>query len=811
VTSSYLEKPKYLTPLKGGADDFTVVASRVYLQEVSSQICGVLDHPVTIIDINRLQQYKNNPQQCRVDSKLELFALRTSCKLLRHCAGHQKCLECDSFHAELFEKLPREAAISVLEARIDKKANSPLPFFVSSYKSQNMKPHILKDKNYDRPVIEYFCPLLGYRELLFPIYYNDEVIGVLFVGQSLVREEHDENKIQETMAQFFSKNESYGLFKKYLEKNYSPANNGYALLKKMLVKNYDFNEQTKFAADIVNIIRNSDKDTEAINLLRLMPHSQPYSEAGSNGVARMTFESLSDYKMFIQTACKELQRIENDLVDKANEKFERFFQGKVQSAVEAFFESTRRNQNLVSEQRENIVRMWSAFCKFLQTIDSSFSLEQTLIFGDGSQLSAAQDKKKYLYPKNEKSKSIYDFEKVASLIKKTTYDPVTSLDTPKLFDGLQAEEADCENSVLIVFADMALLLHVQHLEKHRKIYEVMVKALADGVSHIYSAIELTTSNYVKMHHELSLRMFRHESAHIADRLSDRTVEYFSSPDAFRQLGESKRDDVYHDLTSSFRLIANMAKNIGIILGRETAKISTQKVSIFKDLLYKWEKMFAARLEGRNLAIRVPNIDPFDEKRPYKIKIDPELFELLIYNLVDNAVKYAGRGSMIYLDCKRPHDQSYFYSLTVTNYGPAIELGEKPYELYYRGKQLEASNTIDGDGIGLYVVKAIASLLDLPIEPHLCFLISDYNLPLVQWYLEEDFDEAKYPDSQAKKIELEQHIERMHGEIDPRGVINRTNTCITRPDLSQKYLTERINRKTYCVQFKVQIPISMETS
>jgi len=195
--NNYRNKPQYLAPHDDSQTDmdFSVLADRKTIKNIAKSICDVLRHPVTILDVNRLGELSDT---IRIDSDIEYLALRTSCKLFRYYAGEDMCHKCDHFHASILQGITKSMSKDNLKGRVTTKIKNSPAFFVPSYKKRIPEVHEIKypqnKKKISRLIIEYHCPLLGYRELLFPIFYDDEVIGVLFVGQTVVCNKKDKEK-----------------------------------------------------------------------------------------------------------------------------------------------------------------------------------------------------------------------------------------------------------------------------------------------------------------------------------------------------------------------------------------------------------------------------------------------------------------------------------------------------------------------------------------------------------------------------------------------------------------------------------------
>jgi len=89
-----------------------------------------------------------------------------------------------------------------------------------------------------------------------------------------------------------------------------------------------------------------------------------------------------------------------------------------------------------------------------------------------------------------------------------------------------------------------------------------------------------------------------------------------------------------------------------------------------------------------------------------IKGDPLLLEILVNNLLENAVKYSPATSVIYISLGRKQHQ---VILTVADEGPGIPDAEKKkiFDRFYRVGN-EQVRTTKGTGLGLYLCKKIAA-------------------------------------------------------------------------------------------------------
>lgn len=99
----------------------------------------------------------------------------------------------------------------------------------------------------------------------------------------------------------------------------------------------------------------------------------------------------------------------------------------------------------------------------------------------------------------------------------------------------------------------------------------------------------------------------------------------------------------------------------------------------------------------------------------KVKTDPNLFAVIVTNLLDNALKYSLKGSPIEMTAGQDHQG--VFTLSVEN---TIGLAGTPdqasiFSRYYRG---EHAHTFPGTGLGLYLVKSICDMLGGSVKCHI---------------------------------------------------------------------------------------------
>ena len=156
------------------------------LQAFQSLISINLEHPTAIIE------FLPDGSTVKIDSPILHYNIRSACEIFRMKTDKKLCDECDSFHANIFFRkklydLKKDDII--IQWRKSPEFNKFYEFKDGRYRCMNQIVSNITDRAF--PYFEYDCPLLGYRELIFPIVINFSVIAVLFIGQILLEENED--------------------------------------------------------------------------------------------------------------------------------------------------------------------------------------------------------------------------------------------------------------------------------------------------------------------------------------------------------------------------------------------------------------------------------------------------------------------------------------------------------------------------------------------------------------------------------------------------------------------------------------------
>lgn len=183
------------------------------------------------------------------------------------------------------------------------------------------------------------------------------------------------------------------------------------------------------------------------------------------------------------------------------------------------------------------------------------------------------------------------------------------------------------------------------------------------------------------------------------------------------------------------------------------------------------------------------------KKKISADVDITYFKHAIFNLLDNAIKYGCDGSYIYMDVDKQDEE---LKVQVISYGFGIpeEDNERIYHLFERGS--EASKTMKGTGIGMYIVKKICMAHGGNVS-HRSERLNDFNIPILSNY--------RYRGLLARKCPLGD-IEKYEKEISKStyDALEKEVVYDTRFVRYAMVFQSRINMPTYRNTFNITIPL-----
>ncbi|MBU3964236.1 HAMP domain-containing histidine kinase [Patescibacteria group bacterium] len=94
----------------------------------------------------------------------------------------------------------------------------------------------------------------------------------------------------------------------------------------------------------------------------------------------------------------------------------------------------------------------------------------------------------------------------------------------------------------------------------------------------------------------------------------------------------------------------------------------------------------------------------------KIMVNPNRFKEVIYNLLDNAIKYTPKGEINIITEINSSKGKFYITIADTGLGISAEDSIHLFERFYRVKNRETAD-IEGTGLGLWIVKQICAKMD----------------------------------------------------------------------------------------------------
>lgn len=147
-----------------------------------------------------------------------------------------------------------------------------------------------------------------------------------------------------------------------------------------------------------------------------------------------------------------------------------------------------------------------------------------------------------------------------------------------------------------------------------------------------------------------------------------------------------------------RLVTSMLAISRMEAGEMTLSLSRVEITgLLAETVFSFEK----RIEEKHLQVEGLDMDKCT------VRADKDLLHQVVYNLVDNAVKFAGEGGTISFAVKTEGGRAY---VGVRNTGDGIVKEEisRVFDRFYKTDRSRSMNK-EGVGLGLYIVKSVINL------------------------------------------------------------------------------------------------------
>ncbi len=159
----------------------------------------------------------------------------------------------------------------------------------------------------------------------------------------------------------------------------------------------------------------------------------------------------------------------------------------------------------------------------------------------------------------------------------------------------------------------------------------------------------------------------------------------------------KRQKLLQMTLQEINRLNSLASNILVSAQLEAGRSFSKEELDFSDLVKSCVTDFMNRFTDRDWNINI--------EEETELSGDPLLLQILVNNLIENAIKYSPAKSVI--GCNLEEEDGYIY-LKISDQGPGIPAYEKRkiFEKFYRIGS-EQTRSAKGTGLGLYLCKKIA--------------------------------------------------------------------------------------------------------
>lgn len=377
------------------------------------------------------------------------------------------------------------------------------------------------------------------------------------------------------------------------------------------------------------------------------------------------------------------------------------------------------------------------------------------------------------------------------------------------YDYIIISEADGYPIVLALCIG-ELLQEVENSEEK----EVLRESLSNIFRHIFSYVQTLgiqeKADYFRAYLDSSMSIMRHELGQ-SNAGYQTLLEKFKTNVTWyaRKMYDGQRNSRAEDNNEFLENCGNFIKDSEKYLFTTKIRVNSTKYLTefepkekyffypYEEFLFKWWKIYYKNAEDNHLEFKVPYNTRYDPLRP-RMYGDPMMVEQAVYNLTNNAIKYAMRGTRVSLDCRLNADKTR-YEITVKNISHPISENEERtiFEYGRRG----SNNKKNGSGLGLYLTRQIALAHGGNVE---CKTekLSDYNWSLLRAYIE------LYKDKNINYFCKDQELyEKLMKEYDEKRA--EIEKCIVREvplnAFSAMYVQQNIKYGTAEFEFTFWLP------
>ncbi len=634
------------------------IIGNAYLEGLQTVLCANLGNPTTIIEFSP----RNEP--VRTDSKLLFFGMHDPCRIFRKFTEEQLCLKCDSFHACLFASLRRDGIVQRLRQKVQECEELVTRIRAGWHFA------VVEDEATKRPYLEYDCPLLGYRELLFPIFFEDGVIGTLFVGQLCV--ENELPRIPQRQAEFF---------------------------------------KTRLADVASCAPKGVNPDSIRIEVMRaherwVLDNSHVLPEG--------------EYPSYVQRALKEIADLEQTLDEQMAHQRDLYVKSRIGEVVGSFRERLTAEGNPPKPQWN---LLWDSAEECLRQLISAFAIRYVVVFASTSfqpQPSAVLD---VAIAVGDLPKELADSVRARTLKFNLARIPpdsqnkwITSAEDRGIFMALEgcAMELTSERHLIrtfpVPFSPTAMLTVLVGYGEHNlgsSIENMPNSQLNTTIQTFYavllSAFSATLVSIADDRRDKALGRLTHEFEVPIIAIRGATQSIMDTPGVREWLEEDYLGDIWSWTDLMGRLVDNA--DVYRYTHKGELTIEPRPVRLVKDVIAPAIRQVRLLLVDRQFSRKRIHYAGFDKFLP--LWLDRNRFQQVMFNLLSNAIKYAHADREAFRVEIIGRETGTKFLIYARDWGPGIEVGceEKIFEEEFRGSAATRCN-VAGQGLGLWIVRQI---------------------------------------------------------------------------------------------------------
>lgn len=310
--------------------------------------------------------------------------------------------------------------------------------------------------------------------------------------------------------------------------------------------------------------------------------------------------------------------------------------------------------------------------------------------------------------------------------------------------------------------------------------------------------EISKTNNFEQYYDL-LRYYLHEQGNILATFQ-RTTKYLDLIARGSNIDKKKLLSIVNDAKNDLEMQYLISENVYFTLFSDEIPYEHKNKFDLSLLIYKWESVRRRDINDKNCEFIYKN-------QAISIDADPRYIEIIIYNLISNAVKYALEGTRIYADCKRDKDNNKKIVLSTRNFSFEIPAEERK-KIFLNGYRstLARQYMPDGNGIGLWLSRKIARQYkgDVVLKKHI--KISNYNVPLLKKLIETKELQQYFSLDELNKYQQEYDLLCKKKTIHNRKKVQLLDYIVSDWEIEPLNVTKHkiyalLNMPTYLVHFE----------